>query len=154
MGLFELTILSDQMEARRSIKQYLPLIRLKSSSQVMRVISWLWDICCDTLALYFIIYVHRIFWKGARWDLACAIYQAYLSPAAKERERERERLDLVFYKICHYKGGISPPSSDCYLVWDRNRILYEVLSSSCGGTSNEAACSKDRSSRKDALETH
>lgn len=100
----------------------------------MRVISWLWDIGWDTLAFNFIIYVHCIFfWKGARWDLARAADQPYPSSA----EREAERLHLVFLTICHYKGDISPPSSDCYLLWDRNRILHRiedacVLLSSCG----------------------
>lgn len=50
---------------------------------------------------------------------------------------KKERLDLVFLTICHYKDDISPPSSDCYLLWDRNRILYQIQDScflsGCGG---------------------
>lgn len=55
-----------------------------------------------------------------------ARYISSICPQPREMERGEERLDFASLTMCHYKGDISPPCLDCYLLWDRRRILYET----------------------------
>lgn len=114
------------MGALRSIKQSLSLIKLWSLSSYVThllVMRYLPRYACFN----FIIYVDGIFWEPAQREPACTIYISLICPQPRECEtKKRERLDLVSLMICCYKGNISPPSADCYLIRDWNRILWQM----------------------------